>query len=147
LDENDRVEVVKQCLDLLKPGGIFMATFISSYAILIDIITKCPNEISSYKDLLLSSSKSKGITQNEDNPGFTDAYFISPLDITPFFKQFSLEEIAVAGIEGIPHLNEKALHELSEEQLKDWIDIAYKQSQDKLTWATSSHFLYIGKKA
>lgn len=146
LGEKDRVSVVKQCMDCLKPGGIFVASFISSYAFLADVITKYPQTITQFKKYFLKLDEDFQNIESIENPGFTDAFFIYPQNIKPFFAQFSLEHLAVAGVEGLPGLSEPAIRELTSDIVDEWIDIAYNLSQDKLTWGASQHFLYIGRK-
>ncbi len=146
LSEQDRINCVRQCLEHLKPGGLFVASFISSYALLADVIARYPEMIKRYKSHLLKCDESACNIENEDNPGFTDAYFTYPLDIEPFFDGFSLQKLVMAGTEGLANLNEQTIRDLPKDIVDDWIDISYAMSQDKLIWGANQHFLYIGRK-
>ncbi len=146
LNENDRTTAVNQCLDLLKPSGLFVASFISSYAFLADVVIKYPEVVKEYKNQFLNTGESCCNIESEENAGFTDAYFIHPMDIEPFLLSFPLTKQVLAGVEGIPSFNEPQIRQLPRDMIEDWIDVAYSLSQDKLTWAANQHFLYIGKK-
>ena len=146
LSEEDRINCVRQCLDRLKPGGVFVASFISSYAVLADVIAKYPQEVPQFKRYFSDMSKDMTNVESEENPGFTDAYFTYPLNIGPFFQKFGLNEIVIAGVEGPAGLNEPVIREMSDEIVAEWVDISYRLSQDRLTWGTNQHFIYIGRK-
>ena len=146
LDEKDRKNCVRQCLAHLEPGGIFVASFISSYAFLTDVIIHYPETIKQYKSLFLKCDESSCNVESEDNPGFTDAYFTYPLDIEHFFDGLGLRKLVIAGVEGLANLNEQAIRQLPDDIVQDWIDLSYAMSQDKLIWGANQHFLYIGRK-
>jgi SAM-dependent methyltransferase len=146
LREEDRISCVRQCLALLKPGGVFLASFISSYAVLADVIAKYPQTVAQFKKYFLNLGEDMTNVESGENPGFTDAYFTYPLNIGPFFAKFGLSEIAIAGVEGPAGLSEPAIRQLPDKTVDEWVDIAYNLSQDKLTWGTNQHFLYIGRK-
>ena len=146
LREEDRISCIRQCLALLKPGGVFLASFISSYAILADVVAKYPQAVAQFKKYFTNINEDMTNVESSENPGFTDAYFTYPLNIGPFFKRFGFSEIAVAGVEGPAGLNEPTIRELPKEIVEEWVDISYNLSQDQLTWGTNQHFIYIGRK-
>jgi len=146
LREEDRINCVRQCLAHLKPDGIFVASFISSYAFLADVIAKYPHVIKQYKKYFAKLDEDFQNIESIENPGFTDAFFIYPQNIKPFLAQFNLKPLAIAGMEGLPGLSEPTIRKLASDIVDEWIDIAYNLSQDKLTWGASQHFLYIGRK-
>ena len=146
LREDDRISCVRQCLGRLKPGGLLAASFISTYAVLADVVAKYPEEVTQFKQYFTGMDGDKANIESDENPGFTDAYFTSPMNIGPFFESFGLQEIVIAGLEGPAGLSEPVIRELPQDIVSEWVDIAYSLSQDKLTWGTNQHFLYIGEK-
>lgn len=52
-EESNRVKAVEQCLGRLNEGGIFVVSFISAYASMIDCLRKYPWEIGNLKQGLL----------------------------------------------------------------------------------------------
>ena len=146
LEEKDREKVVQECLKKLRPGGLIFVSFISAYAPIIDSIKKYPENIVGFKENLLKYLKDGRNIVSEENPGFTTAYFINPIDIESFMNKFDLEKKIIAGIEGLTAQSEDKINSLPEEAYNEWLDLIYKTSTNPLTWASCEHFLYIGGK-
>jgi len=143
LEENERKEAIRQCLNLLKPDGVFIASFISAYAPIVDCLKKCPNEIKEQKVSLLRYLCDG---RNYKKSGFTDAYFINPGDIESLFSEFHLKTIRIMAAEGLGAVCENSLIQLSEEDFQEWVDLFYKISDSKVIWGSCEHLLYIGRK-
>jgi len=141
LKYEDREKVVKDSCSLLKPGGILIASFISSYAPMVDMLKHDPSEVDSTDDLLRYINN--GVNKSED--GFTTAYFMTPSEIKSFINKFKLKELVFAGMEGYSSLVEEKINGLPKEKFQKWIDIIYKLSEDPQTFACCEHYLYVGK--
>ncbi|MBT2640455.1 class I SAM-dependent methyltransferase [Bacillus sp. ISL-39] len=141
LKEPERRKAVDGALKLLKPNGIMIATFISSYAPVQDHIMNL-YPIESVQGIL-------GYLQNGENKGgkgFTTAYFIKPNGAREFMDSCGLKELTFAGIENILGYKEKEITSLEESEYRKWIEIGYRLSTDENLFCTSQHFLYIGRK-
>lgn len=145
-DEDDRIKVIEECLNKLKKDGIFFAAFISAYAPMIDFIKNYPEDIIDFKEKLLKYLENGIHIPGEMDKGFTDAYFIKPDEIEDFMANFDLEKKILTGLEGLPAQSEAKINSLSEEAYQEWVDLIYRTSRNTMTWASSEHFLYIGKK-
>lgn len=143
LEEEERKRAVSQCLARLKPGGLFMASFISVFAPIHDILGNEPEAISEYKDWFL---KNMADGRNSDINGFTQAYFVDPESIVPFFTGFELKTIRLIAAEGLGVPYERQLMQLPEDKFQEWVDLFYTIADHKAALGTCSHFLYIGKK-
>lgn len=142
IKESERRKVVAEALRLLKPNGIIVASFISSYAPIQDNLLHL-YPIESVQGLL-------GYLQNGENKGgngFTTAYFIHPKEAKEFMNSYGLKELAFAGIENILGCKEKEIISIDESEYKKWIEIAYRLSTDESLIGTSQHLLYIGRKS
>lgn len=146
VDKNDRINVIRECMKRLKEGGLLFVAFISSYAPIIDLIKNYPESIVDNKENTLNFLKDGKNIVNEDNSGFTNAFFINPLEIELFMDKFSLDKKVITGVEGLPGQSEEKLNSLSEEAYQEWIDLIYRTSTNPMTWASCEHFLYIGEK-
>ncbi len=146
LEEKDRMTCIEQCLKRLKKGGLFVAAFISSYAVINDHAMHDPKGILVRPHAFKDRDKDIAYVMDPEDPGFIDAFFIHPSSIKPLMASFELEPVAIAGVEGVAGLHEPAIKEAGQETLDAWIDLAYRYSQDELTWAASMHFLYLGRK-
>lgn len=143
LEEAERREAVRQCLSLLKPGGIIIASFISAYAPIVDCIKAYPHEIKKRKASFLQCL---GDGRNYKESGFTDAYFICPEDIEALFSEFPVRPIRIMAAEGLGAMCENSLMQLPEEDFLEWVDLLYHISDNKVTWGSCEHLLYIGRK-
>lgn len=141
IDEKDRRSCIEGALRLLKPNGIIVTAFISNYAPIQDYL-KNLYTIDSINELLVFLEDGK----NEEEKGFTTAYFTDAEEAKELMNSFGLQEIVFAGVENILNSKEKEINKLEEEEYKKWLDICYKLSQDKNIIGTSEHFLYIGSK-
>jgi len=146
IHEKDRRKAIENCLNTLKPGGVFFAAFISSYAPIQDFIVNYPENIIGFKDKLLEYLDDGINIVSEENKGFTTAFFMNPLEIEPFMSSFSLEKIVITGLEGLFSQREEEINELPDNVYADWLDICYKTSTNPITWGGSQHILYIGRK-
>lgn len=141
INESDRKAAVEGALRLLKPNGIIVASFISSYAPIQDYL-KSLYPIDSIDELL---GYLKDGT-NEEDKGFTTAYFTSHEEAKDLMNSFGLTEIIFAAVENILGCKEKEINMLEKCEYRKWLEICYKLSQDENLIGTSEHFLYIGRK-
>jgi S-adenosylmethionine-dependent methyltransferase len=139
--EADRKKAVEEALNLLQPGGLLIASFISNYAPLQDHLTHLLPVQS--VDLLLGYLIN-GVNQGSE--GFTTAYFTGFREAQSFMARFGLTELVFAGVENILGSKENEINQLSDDEYGKWLEIAYRLSQDEYLMGTSQHFLYIGRK-
>ena len=137
--EQDRIRAVENAVRVLKKGGILIAAFISKYAPIQDALLYCEDDFCT-DDLL--AYLNDGI--NNEDKGFTTAYFTGVDEAKNLMNRFNLEELVFAGVENI--LGSKEAEIAASPYYAKWIDIAYALSQDEKVYGTSQHFLYIGKK-
>lgn len=138
---SDRRKVIKDALNLLKPNGLIIASFISNYAPIQDNLYNV-SSIESVEELLRYLKDGENI----DGDGFTTAYFSSHTEASELMSSFGLHELVFAGVENILGSKEKEINMLEDKEYKKWLELGYKLSQDKNLIGTSQHYLYIGKK-
>lgn len=135
---------IEEALKLLKDDGILIASFISNYAPIQDslLYLRFYGEENDVTELL--SYLNDG-TNNEDD-GFTTAYFTSADEAQNLMKNYNLDQLAFAGVENILGCKEREILALPEEDIRKWIELGFSLSQDKSLYGTSQHYLYIGRK-
>lgn len=141
INESDRKDAVKGALRLLKPNGIIVASFISNYAPIQDYL-KGVHAIESVDELLGYLTDG----ENQEEKGFTTAYFTNHKEAKDLMNSFGLTEIVFAGVENILCSKEMEINMLEDNEYKKWLDLCYQLSQDENLIGTSEHFLYIGRK-
>ncbi|MBQ7839547.1 MAG: GNAT family N-acetyltransferase [Lachnospiraceae bacterium] len=144
LQEEDRIQALKEAMRMLKPGGIMIAAFISSYAPIQDYAS----DLSDYGDIdHLLNYLNDGRNHAEDAAEFTTSYFSSREEARALMESAGLKELVFAGVENILCGKEKMLHALSDEQREKWLELAWRLSGDEKLLGMSEHFLYIGEKS
>jgi 2-polyprenyl-3-methyl-5-hydroxy-6-metoxy-1,4-benzoquinol methylase len=141
ISETERRQCLEQALCHLKTGGIIIATWISKYAPIIDNLKYL--ETGFEIDTLLRYL-SNGI--NDENEGFTTAYFEDPGRIIQEMEKYHLHTLDFIGIENILSTREPDLNQMNEEDFNKWLKICIELSRDKNLWGMSEHFLYVGRK-
>jgi len=144
LENLDRVKTVYAALELLKPGGLLYAAFISMSGGLVFGLRDVPEQFADpYEDRFLIP-----LVEGESFGGsaFTQAYFISQHEVLPFMRQFGLEKLHLFGQESVLAPNVHKFMEQPPEVKAAMLDIAEKlcEKEEYLSW--SEHLMYIGRK-
>lgn len=157
--KGERRAVINNCLRVLKPGGIFAASFVSIYAkytATLKYLSSCAENLemeeamhkrlSSVKPHLKSYLQIKSIFTPRTDDGFTISNYINPARIDEFMQEFGLKKLAVTAAECLlSHHNE--LLQLPDPIWNELMDITFKFAQSPQLWGSCEHMLYIGKKS
>ena len=141
VDEADRQKAVAEAVRVLKPGGLLVASFISSFAPSMDTLL-APQTIESPEGLLNYLAQGN----NDILTGFTTAYFSSHEEARDLMAGSGLTELAFAGVENVLGLKEQEINALPETDYHKWLEIGYQLSKDPNVIGSSMHYLYIGRK-
>lgn len=136
---SDRLQALRAARQLLKPGGIILASFISRFAPLRDALAK-GYELSAEK--MLATGVNVGATD-----GFTDAYFAHPEEIVPLGEAAGFKTLLRLGCEGLVSGHEAYVNALIGTDFERWAELNYQIGKDPAAIGASDHLLYIGQKA
>jgi len=145
LEEMDRVRAITAALNLLKPGGILFAAFISMSGGLVFGLREVPEAFADPDEerflVPLVKDESYG------GRAFTQAFFINQNEVLPFMSQFALEILHLFGQESVLAPNIHKFMEQTPEVKAAMLDIAEKlsENEDYLSW--SEHLMYVGRKS
>jgi len=142
----DRRQAVEQAMALLKPGGVFFASFITSTAPMVDMLKHDPAAISSFHHRLMDFYPEAVYDPQDESEGFTQAFFCHPAGVKPFMESLGLETQRVCAIESLGAQAEVQWNELSGELREKWMDVFDLVGADPTAWASTEHLLYVGKK-
>jgi SAM-dependent methyltransferase len=144
LEEADRVKAVEAALNLLKPGGLLFAAFISMGGGLVFGLRELPEAIIDPKEEVFLRALVEG--KNYGGAAFTQAFFINQNEIRPFMSRFPLEILHLFGQESILAPNEHNVMSRPPEVIGAWLDLAEKlwEKEEYLSW--SEHLMVVGKK-
>ncbi|QSX06110.1 class I SAM-dependent methyltransferase [Sedimentibacter sp. zth1] len=144
VNKADRRKALKGAVNLLKDGGIIVASFISNYAPIQDNFAylKFDNGEDDVRELL--GYIESGVNNVES--GFTTAYFSSSEEALKLMEEYNLKQLAFAGVENILGCRERDILLLPEEDIQKWIRVGFALGEDKKLLGASQHYLYIGRK-
>lgn len=141
--EEDRKLALREALGMLKPGGLIITAFISTYAQIQDYA----GQLHDFGDIdHLLHYLEDGRNHEKDAIGFTTSYFSSEEEARKLMQQAKVTELAFAGVENILCGREDKLQELEPLLREKWLELAWRLSRDEKLFGMSQHFLYIGKK-
>jgi 2-polyprenyl-3-methyl-5-hydroxy-6-metoxy-1,4-benzoquinol methylase len=144
--KEERIRAVENALHMLKNGGLFVASFISAYAPIIDTLKKYPqNLLGKVKDLIGYFSDGTNIV-SDANPGFTAAYFSRIEEIETLMSRFTLKNERLYTVESILGSYEEMIKTCSSEVLDECITLALEFVEDVHCRACGEHYLYVAEK-
>ena len=83
---------------------------------------------------------------SQENPFFTEAFFIDPLEIRPFMAEFGAVELDMFGAEGMMAQSEDRLAGLSPEVWQGWLELAIETAVTPGALYASEHIVFVGRK-
>ena len=93
LNEPERVKAVNAALNVLKPSGIFFASFINMFGGMIYLMKTAPELIASMSPAEVKFRANIIARKSYAGDAFTQAFFIEQSEILPFMAQFPLEKL------------------------------------------------------
>lgn len=108
LKKDERLNILGQAKRILKKGGIILAAYLNSWGIIKSGITEFSDTFSDIKNVYAYF----GEQSVKDNPGFTSAYFSTPIKAVNEVKNSGFEVISYAGAESFISGLEKEMIDL-----------------------------------
>ena len=136
-----RLTAVQNALDVLKPGGVLFAAFITMFGALRSIVLGAPNQLPAewrtMKDGL-----------NDANLGFTEAYFARVNEIESLMEEAGCEFVEMIGCEGFSVIAEQSFVEtqMDDDVWQQWVDLNLEFGRHRTAVEASDHILYVARK-
>ena len=146
LEEGDREKAFRECLRVLKPGGLLVVAFISVYAALYDAVITDPASLEEWRPRLRHFMATGVHHAPEQGGTFTDAWFADPFQIASWMSRFPLEPLHLIGAESMLAQSKFALYDQPPQVLAEWIDFACETADTPAALAGSEHVVYFGRK-
>ena len=132
-DEYTRKKAIKECLRVLKSEGIFVASYINKYAV---ILHNCEDELSNMAELLQYYKESyQGIF-----------YGSSPKEIIDVMENEGLKTLHNIATDGSSYLVNSKLNNSSSENFNKWLQLHFESCEEENLLGYSLHALYFGVK-
>jgi S-adenosylmethionine-dependent methyltransferase len=144
LAHRERVQAVREAMRVLKPGGKFLAAFITRFAPFRYVANGEPVWLAKnpeYARQLLETGIHDQPTQ------FAKAYYVHPDEVVPLMESCGLKTLNLVGCEGVVAGHEDKVNELTEEAWESWVDLNYILGHEPTLLGASDHLLYVGEKS
>lgn len=135
-DINDREKAIKECLRVLRRGGLFFLAYLNKYSNFIKYNQQWVNDFNVFEEYF-----EKGYTEN--NCLF---YATSPENVEQTMLTFNLEQLHNVATDGIKFAIRNSINSLSDDVFEKYLKLHYQMCEVKSLLGYSEHALYIGKK-
>ncbi len=146
LEKTERKTAVSQAYQVLKPGGLIFAAFITRWAGIRDMAAK------GYPEWILENPhKLITLLETGKNPAFPgskfpNSYFAHPNDVLPLMVEEGFEKLALLGCEGVVAGHEGHVNALDGELWQQWVELNYQLGHEPSLFGASDHLLFVGRK-
>ncbi len=144
-EEADRDKAIRECLRVLRPSGLLVAAFLSSYAHVFDLVCIDMNLILDYDPWSLAD-RCQSHSFVDDNFVFTDSYYVEPFEVAGLMSRYPLEELSIIGAQGLTGQSQAAIARAEPKVLEKWIQLAIAAAETKGALGSSIHITYFGRK-
>lgn len=145
--EQDLLDVVRESLRVLRPGGTVVASIINHLGVARAGLTEFADWYNDPDCLKIVRSYTQPAKQGQDL-GFTEAYFAHPLELRGWYEAAGAETITMAAQEGLAGGLLDECRRLAENPVawENWVHIVLATCQDPTILGGSEHTLYVGRK-
>lgn len=140
VNEDDRIKCIKECLRLLKPGGIISVAYISRFAHFADMVKRDKEEIN---NMNLHKILETGIETSDCG----DCFYLSTYhEIESLMKDNNIEKNAHIATDGIGDMIRSSVNSFNEEEFELWLKYHFETCENPNLIGYSKHCLFIGRK-
>lgn len=144
ITEEQREKCMKECLRVLRKGGLLVTAYIPRYYVFQYIATS--NE--KYLDEHLAKQLIEtGVLKHDDEKCFwTDTYYSSKDEMESIYRRYGLKIVDHFAQDGLALLLSQKVDKWDENQFKTWCDYHYSVCREQLVLGASNHVIIIGRK-
>ncbi|MCP1311382.1 class I SAM-dependent methyltransferase [Paenibacillus tyrfis] len=140
----DRDRCIRECLRILKKGGLLAIAYINKYSVIPMLATRDQRFI---RDSVVNKVINEGVIVEGDEDCFwTDAFFTCPEEIEALLGRFEVTAVDHVGTDGISHTIQDYVDGLGEKEFESWMDYHIQTCRERSILGISTHGLYICKK-
>ncbi len=142
--EEQREKCMKECLRVLRKGGLLVTAYIPRYYIFQCIAMKNENYLN---DRLAKQLIATGVLRHDDKKRFwTDTYYSSKDEMESIYQRYGLEIVDHFAQDGLAPLLSQKVDKWNENQFKIWCDYHYSVCREQSVLGASNHVVIIGRK-
>ena len=137
----DRVNCIKECKRVLKPGGLLAVAYLNKYAAYVRNFMK-------NRRFILDRPVAEFIDNDKEFGDDRDCfYFTGPEEMERFMQLFDMEKLENVGVSGIASILFDAVKQLDDEEYKAWLDYHFHTMREPSLIGYSLHCLYVCRKS
>lgn len=144
ITEAQREKCMKECIRVLKKGGLLVTAYIPRYYVFQYIATNNENYLD---ERLAKQLIETGVLRHDDEKWFwTDIYYSSKEEMESIYQRYRLKIVDHFAQDGLAPLLSKKVDKWDENQFKTWCDYHYSVCREQSILGASNHVVIIGKK-
>jgi len=146
LERAEGIKAINAALNVLKPGGILYASFISMMGGIIYYMKHAPEAIAFNIPSEVEFIENFIARKSYAGDAFTKATFIELSEVLPLMEQFPLDKLHLFCQEGVMSPCEDKLMSQPQEIIDAWLDLCESiwDREELLSWG--EHIMYVGRK-
>ena len=145
IEPADRDLALRECLRILRPGGLVFVAFVSVLGRVFDLVRNYPENLLDNVPRIADLVNGPSIASS-DEARFTDAYFVQPEDVAPLMQTYPVEQLALLGVEGLTAQSEAVITGVNRSVTHAWIELAIRTAASPAALYGSDHLLFVGRK-
>ena len=144
ITEKQREKCLKECLRVLRKGGLLVTAYIPRYNVFQYIAMSNEKYVDEH---LAKQLVETGILKHDDEKCFwTDTYYSSKEEMESIYQRYGLEIVDHFAQDGLAPLLSQKVDQWDEKQFKIWCDYHYSVCREQSVLGASNHVIIIGRK-
>ena len=144
ITEEKREKCLKECLRVLKKGGLLITAYIPRYYVFQYVAT---SDVKYLDEHLAKQLIETGVLKHDDEKCFwTDTYYSSKEEMEMIYGIYGLDIIDHFAQDGLAPLLSHKVDSWNESQFKIWCDYHYSVCREQSIIGSSNHVIIIGRK-
>lgn len=144
ITEEQREKCLKECLRVLRKGGLLITAYIPRHFIFQYIATSDEKYLD--ENLAKQLIETGVLRHDDENCFWTDTYYSSRDEMETIYKSYGLEVVDHFAQDGLAPLLSREVDKWNETQFKIWCDCHYSVCRELSVLGASNHVVIIGRK-
>lgn len=144
-EKADRDAVMRECVRVLKPGGLLFLAYINKYFIFSQFALCSRHYLTEkfFQKIIVDQK----ISSSDEDTFWTDSWFTTPDEIEKIAADSGFTKVNHIAQDGIGRIKSDEVNMMSDENFNLWADFHIRTCEEPSILGISNHGLYIGKKS
>jgi 2-polyprenyl-3-methyl-5-hydroxy-6-metoxy-1,4-benzoquinol methylase len=146
IDHEMKRKIINESIRILKPGGLIVLGFMSKYAVAFYQLDHNPANITFMESTMVNAIEKEFHIESQSEPGFTDAAYVEPNEVTEIMKAYPVHEKIIIGAEGLISQSMQKIKNCNDEVKDKWVNYCINTAATNGALNSSEHIIYFGFK-